>query len=237
VVLSEAFTDNLVAKGVPNEKIQLIYDPASRLPSPNGNGKPVGPPRVLSMGNIGYSQGLAPLVRAFEREDSLSSRDVKLVITGNGVAADDVRAEIKTDKTEMLGLVDDERLETELHDATLAFVSQRHEGAEFNIPSKIMNFMAYGLPILAAVNPASEVARIVERSGAGWVVDSSQPEHLPRSLAEILRDQDEIRRRATASRAYAEQHFTQDGFALRFDEALREVVSGATSSSHLRSAV
>jgi colanic acid biosynthesis glycosyl transferase WcaI len=236
VVLSEAFTENLEAKGVPSEKIQLIYDPASRVPRPNGLPKPTDPLRLLSMGNIGYSQGLAPLVRAFERDESLPSRQVKLVITGNGVAADDVRAEIRSDRTEMLGLVDDAQLETELHAATLAFVSQRHEGAEFNIPSKIMNFMAYGLPVLAAVNPSCEVARIVERSGGGWVVDSGEPGSFPRRLAEILRDPADIARRAAACRAYAEQHFTQDGFAKRFDEALRDVVARAAGAPRLRSA-
>lgn len=227
VVLSEAFTANLTAKGVPEEKIQLIYDPASRVPSPNPAPKPTDPPRILSMGNIGHSQGLTALVRAFEQDGALTSKDVKLVITGNGVAADEARAEIRSDKTEMLGLVDDDRLEAELQQATLAFVSQRHEGAEFNIPSKIMNFMAYGLPIVAAVNPASEVARIVERSGSGWVVDSGEPHRFPARLADILADPDDIARRAAASRAYAEEHFTQEGFASRFDESLREVVAGS----------
>ena len=32
VVLSRAFCDNLVAKGVPRDKIELIYDPATRVP-------------------------------------------------------------------------------------------------------------------------------------------------------------------------------------------------------------
>lgn len=228
IVLSEAFTDNLTGKGVPEEKIELIYDPASRVPQP-ARPKPAGPARLLSMGNIGYSQGLAALVGAFERDQALTEQDVRLVITGNGVAADDVRAEIRTSKTEMLGLVDDDRLEAELHAATLAFVSQQYEGAEFNIPSKIMNFMAYGLPIVAAVNPASEVARIVERAGAGWVVNSGEPDQFPSRIAEILRDPQDILRRAAAARAYAEEHFMQGGFARRFDAALREVVAQAAT--------
>ena len=236
VVLSEAFTANLTAKGVPEEKIQLIYDPASRVPRPDPAAKRSDPPRLLSMGNIGHSQGLTALVRAFEQDTALTSKDVKLIITGNGVAADEARAEIRSDKTEMIGLVDDERLEAELQQATLAFVSQRHEGAEFNIPSKIMNFMAYGLPIVAAVNPASEVARIVERSGSGWVVDSGEPDRFPATLAEILADPDDIRRRAAASRAYADEHFTQDGFARRFDEALREVAAAAPTGQRARPA-
>jgi len=233
VVLSEAFTENLLTKGVPGEKIELIYDPASRVPRPDPPPKRIDPPRILSMGNIGYSQGMAALVRAFEQDSTLTGDDVRLVITGNGVEADSVRAEIRGDKTEMLGLVDDERLERELQEATLAFVSQLHDGAEFNIPSKIMNFMAYGLPIVAAVNPRSEVARIVERSGAGWVVDSGAPETFPTTLAAILADPGEIARRAEASRTYAQEHFTQEGFARRFDESLREVVERAASARRI----
>jgi colanic acid biosynthesis glycosyl transferase WcaI len=177
------------------------------------------------MGNIGFSQGLAPLVKAFENSPALDGIPVKLAITGNGVAADDCRAEIRTDRVEMLGVVDDDELETQLQTASLAFVSQQYEGAEFNIPSKIMNFMAYGLPVLAAVNPSGEVAKIVEEAGAGWVVDSSRPETFPAKLRELLARPEEIADKAAASLAYAERHFTQAGFAERFEESLREVVA------------
>ena len=132
----------------------------------------------------------------------------------------------------MPGGVDDDRLEEELQAATIAFVSQQYEGAEFNIPSKIMNFMAYGLPVLAAVNPGGEVARIVERADAGWVVDSSDPDSFPRKLAEILRAPAQIAARGRAAYQYAQHHFTQAGFAERFDETLREVVNRAREGVH-----
>jgi colanic acid biosynthesis glycosyl transferase WcaI len=225
VVLSEAFTANLTEKGVPESKIQLIYDPATRVPRQGPlSAHHAQPPRLLSMGNIGYSQGLAPLLAAFERSDALGDTPVRFVITGNGMAADETRSEIRSERVEMPGVVDDDRLEEELQTATIAFVSQQHEGAEFNIPSKIMNFMAYGLPVLAAVNPGGEVARIVERADAGWVVDSSDPDSFPRKLAEILRTPAEITARGRAAHQYAERHFTQAGFAERFEDTLSEVV-------------
>jgi colanic acid biosynthesis glycosyl transferase WcaI len=224
VVLSEAFTHNLIAKGVPAEKIQLIYDPATRVPRRTPlREADAQPPRLLSMGNIGYSQGLAPLVAAFERSDALKGTPIRFIITGNGMAANETRSEIRSARVEMPGVVDDERLEEELQAATVAFVSQQHEGAEFNIPSKIMNFMAYGLPVIAAVNPSSEVARIVERANAGWVVDSSDPDSFPRKLAEILQAPATITMRGRAAYKYAQQHFTQAGFAQRFDDALCDV--------------
>ena len=225
VVLSQAFTHNLTGKGVPESKIQLIYDPATRVPRQEPlSGRHAQPPRLLSMGNIGHSQGLAPLVAAFERSDAFDGMPVQFIVTGNGMAAGDTRSEIRSDRVEMPGVVDDDRLERELQAATIAFVSQQYEGAEFNIPSKIMNFLAYGLPVLAAVNPSGEVARIVERAGAGWVVDSSDPDAFPRKLAEILGAPDEIQARAASARQYAQRHFTQPGFAERFDETLTEVV-------------
>jgi colanic acid biosynthesis glycosyl transferase WcaI len=226
VVLSCAFTDNLVAKGVPEDKIELIYDPATRvpelLPTPSVR---QGSLRILSMGNIGHSQGLTALVRSFESHPDVSAQ---LVITGTGVAAEEARAEVASDRVRMLGLVDSDRLESELQVADVAFVSQRYEGSEFNIPSKLMNFMAYGLPILAAVNPSGEVARIVNESGAGWVVDSSNADAFPQEAARLAEADDEVRQRAAAARRYADQHFTQAGFAERFEQTLLSV-TGAES--------
>jgi hypothetical protein len=59
VVLSEAFTHNLTAKGVPEAKIQLIYDPATRVPrrAPSFE-DPAQPPRLLSMGQHRLLPGL-----------------------------------------------------------------------------------------------------------------------------------------------------------------------------------
>jgi colanic acid biosynthesis glycosyl transferase WcaI len=227
VVLSRSFTDNLSAKDVPAGKIELIYDPATLVPSAPPDAKGAGPGlRILSMGNIGHSQGLTPLVRAFEAHPELVEQS-SLRITGTGVAAGEARAEIRSDRVQMLGMVDDSSLDEELRRADVAFVSQRYEGSEFNIPSKLMNFMAYGLPILAAVNPAGEVAKIVEESGAGWVVDSSDADAFPREVARLAGANGEIAERAARARAYADAHFTQAGFAERFEQMLGLVLSGA----------
>jgi colanic acid biosynthesis glycosyl transferase WcaI len=230
VVLSRSFIDNLIAKGVPEDKIELIYDPATRTPRAGAHkAGDNGGVRILSMGNIGHSQGLTELVRAFEARRELND-GASLIVTGTGVAADEARAEISTDRVKMLGLVDDDRLEVELSAANVAFVSQRYDGSEFNIPSKLMNFMAYGLPILAAVNPAGEVARIVRDSGAGWVVDSSDPDAFPRELHRLAQANEEIQQRAVKAHEYADLNFTQAGFAKRFEQTLRGVAEAGHRS-------
>lgn len=229
VVLSRPFLDNLRSKGVPDEKLRLIYDPATRRPrrdlasiAADSNG---GEARVLCMGNIGHTQGLPPLVRAFDRSDEVHAAGARLIITGTGVAAEETQANISSGSVEMRGLVSDEELERELQSATIAVVTQQYDGTEFNLPSKLMNYMAYGLPVVAAVNPSSEVARLVRESGAGWIADSSEPEEFPRAVVAALRNRDELRRRAEAAIAFADMHFSQEGFAERFEAVLREAVA------------
>ena len=225
VTLSSDMHHNLRGKGVADSKIRVIGNPATRAPA----GRPdLGavlarrPWRILSMGNIGHTQGLAPLVEAFEACD-LSPDDVRLDITGVGVAAEDVRSRVRSERVQILGMVTDAELEAQLSQAAIALVSQRHTGTEFNIPSKIMNFMMYGLPVLAAVNPGCEVARIVEASAGGWVVDSSRPELFPQKVAELLDRPGEVQERGRAAARYAEQHFAVSAFADRFEDVLRGI--------------
>jgi colanic acid biosynthesis glycosyl transferase WcaI len=226
VVLSAPFVDNLRAKGVPADKIDLIYDPATRrFPQQIVAADRFRRPRILSMGNIGKTQGLAPLASAFDRSPEIARLGAKLIIAGDGVAAPEVREAIEDRQVEMLGVVSDERLEEELRSAALGVITQQFEGTEFNLPSKLMNFMAYGLPIVAAVNPDSEVARLVREADAGWVVDSSDPVAFPRATADALERPHEAIRRGAAGRRFAEQHFRGDAFSRRFETLLRDVAA------------
>jgi glycosyltransferase involved in cell wall biosynthesis len=202
--------------------MELIYDPATRVPRTPAEPSATGRLRLLSMGNIGRSQGLTALLHAFESHPEL---EATLHITGTGVAANEARREVRSDRVKMLGIVDDERLENELRSADIGFVSQHYDGSEFNVPSKLMNYMTYGLPVLAAVNPASEVARIVRESRGGWVVDSRYPDSFPAEVARLSRADGELGERARAARRYAEVHFTSDGFVDRFERVLEEVTA------------
>jgi putative colanic acid biosynthesis glycosyltransferase WcaI len=224
VVASDSFKENLRRKGVPESKLERIYNPATRGLVQRGERH--GPPRILAMGNIGYSQGLVELVREYEASTEKSLP--RLVITGEGELAGQVRAELRSDRVQLLGLVDDSRLEAELDRATLGLVSQRSDIEEFNIPSKLMTLMGRGIPVLASVSPRSEVARIVEGSGGGWVADSSRPEEAARVAREAARNLEEVERRAKAAHAFAREHFAPEQLAGRFDEVLAEIIRGGS---------
>ena len=105
-VISEAFEKNLARKGVPPSKIRRIYNPA---PGPIGAYTEAKPQstidRLLVMGNIGRSQGLAELVRGLEQTHALDELDATLRLAGRGVAEEEVAAEIHSDRIKMLGML------------------------------------------------------------------------------------------------------------------------------------
>jgi hypothetical protein len=120
----------------------------------------------------------------------------------------------------MRGLVSDEELEHELELASLGAVTQRYGGAEFNVPSKVMNYFGHGLPVIASVHPEGEVTRLLELSGGGWATDSSAPEEFARQAATALGDPDELASHGQAAWAFARENFAPDALAEAFEREL-----------------
>ena len=223
VVISDTFSENLHRKGVDPARIARIYNPAT-VDFRQSNTNAEGPLRILYVGNIGYSQGLVEFVRAFQAADV--ARFAKLVIVGRGECATAVRDAITTERVEMLGYVDREHLDLELRRASIGLVSQRADIEEFNVPSKLMNLMAQGIPVWANVRPTSETARIVSASAGGWVSNSFDPNALGNVLGAILQEPEDMRTRGERGSLYARSHFSPSHFAERFEEVLTSVVAG-----------
>jgi len=226
VVISDAFRENLLAKGVRSQQIVRIFNPSSRqTPRPvDLDAMRMAAPRILAMGNIGHSQGLAHIVDAFQDSAELEALGAQLVIAGHGVAAEEVRSRVQSERVQMPGVLYGEQLEPELRGASIGLVSQQAGIQEFNLPSKLMTYMAYGIPVIASVNPDSETARIVRESGAGWVTDSSTPQEFAALAAMKLRDASALQSAGLAGFAYANENFHPRAIAAKFESVLEDVL-------------
>jgi colanic acid biosynthesis glycosyl transferase WcaI len=231
VVISEAFRENLVAKGVAAEKIERIFNPLTREAEHANDIAALAsaPPRILSMGNIGHSQGLESIVDAFEDSEELARLDARLVIAGSGVEAEDVRARIRSERVTMPGVLYGPDLTPELRGASIGLVSQRGDISEFNLPSKLMNYMSYGIPVIASVNPRSETARIVRESGAGWVTDAADPTQFVRTAARVLDDRDGLHEASRAGYVFARANFAPASVAARFETVIQAALANSTN--------
>jgi colanic acid biosynthesis glycosyl transferase WcaI len=229
VVISDSFAGNLAGKGVPEAKMTRIYNPAthgfSSSPAQAKAGRGL---TVLNMGNIGHTQNLVEVTKAFQRSEELEQLGARLVMAGDGVMGDAVRKAISTDRVTVTGVLERERLERELDGAALALVSQSYDGVDFNVPSKLMSFMARGLPVVAAVRANSEVERIIRASGGGWVVSSTSTREFGDTVATALKSPEERARRGEAALSFARAHFSPMAGAAAFEQVLGTVVGGSS---------
>jgi colanic acid biosynthesis glycosyl transferase WcaI len=228
VVLSESFRENLVSKGVAAGKITLAYNPAT-FPAESiyrTSCEPGDPPRIVCMGNIGKSQNIPAIIAAFESNERLEQVGARLVIAGTGVAEDEARAAIRTKRVEMPGLLLGQDLVDELARADLGLVSQSYDGGEFNVPSKLMNYLAVGLPVIASVDPEGEVAGILERSGAGWMTDRIEPESFAEAAADAIAEPGTRLEKSDSAVEFAAAHLMPSSLADTFDSVLTSAVAG-----------
>jgi colanic acid biosynthesis glycosyl transferase WcaI len=124
----------------------------------------------------------------------------------------------------MPGVLYGEQLEPALRGASIGLVSQQVDVKEFNLPSKLMSYMAYGIPVIASVNPESETARIVRESGAGWVTDSQTPSEFATVAATKLTDREALKTAGQAGFAFANDNFHPKVIASQFEDVLSDVI-------------
>jgi colanic acid biosynthesis glycosyl transferase WcaI len=88
------------------------------------------------------------------------------------------------------------------------------------------SILAAGRPIVASVDPGTEVAAVVERAGAGVAVPPDDAEALTKALARLVADPEEAAQMGRAGRASVERWASPAAVAERY-EALFEELRGS----------
>lgn len=190
-VISPGFRNNLIKKGVTQEKLYKIsnwvdtnvYYPeqpdavkANRLGLANRF-------NIMFAGNIGEAQGLQTVIDAAALLDHLPA--VQFVIVGDGVALAKLRQAAEQHNLQnikFLGRYPSSEMPTLYALADVLLVHLRNDPLfQITIPHKTFAYMASGKPILAAV--AGDVADVVVNASAGVACPPENPE----ALAECIR--------------------------------------------------
>lgn len=90
-------------------------------------------------------------------------------------------------------------------------------------PTKLMEYLALAMPVVANDNPDQE--RVLRDSGAGWLVESST-ESMAQGLLDILRDIPAAKERSAAGPAYIESHRSYRIIADGVATAYRKLAAG-----------
>lgn len=202
VVLSPGFKKMLIDRGVPQDKIEVIYNwceeqmikpvpPNSALKQSLGLNSRF---TVLFAGNMGPAQALDAVLAAAE---SLATRapEVQFVFIGGGVsvaALEQKTIEMGLENVRFLPRRPMNEIGAILNLADVLFVHLRNDPLfEITIPSKTQAYMAMGKPIVMGV--AGDAAHIIHRAGAGIVCEAENPRSIADAVLEIYGLTDEQR--------------------------------------------
>jgi colanic acid biosynthesis glycosyl transferase WcaI len=177
---------------------------------------------VSHSGNMGVKQGLDVILDAA----TLNKGDESTVflIVGDG----SVRSRIQTRAKELelenlifLPLLDSSEFRGFLKASDICLVTQQRTVSDMVFPSKTVTYLAAGCPVIASVNKASEVAKAIEESGAGLVVEPENP-HALLSAIHTLRAAD-LSPCSRHAQQYASQRWSSERVLGYFEAKLREI--------------
>lgn len=219
-VLCASFEAALVAQDYPRDRIRVFHNPIDvdgiRPVTPTGSfrARYAIPPDafvLLHAGSMGRKQALTTLVSA-----AALARDPSLhwVLVGDGETKPEVVEAVRARQLEgtvhFVPFQPDAAISEMFADADVLVVSQVGSVKETLIPGKLLTYMAAGRPVLAAVHPDSQAARLLRDADGGVVVAPEDPDALA-AAARRLRTADRGTAHAMGARnrAYAERHFDE----------------------------
>lgn len=210
-VLSEDLRANVGAKTQDPANVRVIPNfvdtdaivPAERESSYREEHGLAGKTVVMYAGNVGLSQSLDLVVAA---AGALAhEQDLVFVINGSGSARADL--ERRAQGLRNVVFVDPqpaERLPEVLAAADVHLVPLKRDLARSSVPSKTYSILAAGRPLIASVDVGTEVARVVEESGAGLAVPPDDAEALTKAVRRLLENPAEREAMGAAGRRWIE---------------------------------
>jgi colanic acid biosynthesis glycosyl transferase WcaI len=231
-VLSDDLRDNVAGKLPPGQghKVRTIpnfvdtravtpLDRATRYRRELGIGDET---VVMYAGNVGLSQSLELMVAAARQ--LVRREDVVFVVNGGGSARPAVeKAAGGLPNIRFADYQPKERLGEVLATGDIHVVPLKAGLARSSVPSKTYSILAAGRPLVASVDPGTEVARVVEKAAAGVAVPPNDPDAFVEALARLVDRPADRAEMGRSGRAFVEQWVSPAAVAEAYESLFAEL--------------
>ncbi|HSI14724.1 MAG TPA: WcaI family glycosyltransferase [Chthoniobacter sp.] len=236
--ISRGMLAAFAAKGVPAEK-HIFFPNGIRIETPPARGafrarQGFAEDDFVAVysGNIGVKQGLQVLVRAARM---ISDRRIRIVICGDGAQRYLIERDAEgLENVRLLPLLSDQEYREMLADCDVAIITQLAGSGRAFFPSKLLNPLAYGRPILSVADTDSELARAMVEGCFGCNVPPGQADVLAATLERLAASPGELEAWGRAGREWVEQ-FEQKRVLAAFLERICPAVEGVASLQAVQS--
>jgi glycosyltransferase involved in cell wall biosynthesis len=179
---------------------------------------------VMHSGNVGHAQDLDSLVRATTFLRDLD--DLRIMIIGTGARHAELIAlaeRLEVDHVKFLYYQPRHVLAQSLSSADIHVVGLAPGLAGYVVPSRLYGILAVSRPVIAAADPDSETAQVVERVGCGIVIPSGRPELLARAIRDAHDGKYDLEAMGARGREWVEREADRSVAVRRYRDLLLEL--------------
>lgn len=237
IVISEDFKKNIMAKGVPEEKIEVIYnwvDQNAVVSIPREENKlfdMYGLDRskfyVTYNGNIGLTQNMDMLMEVAKNLET--NEDIQFVLVGNGAYLDDVKRIINERNIHNVTLLPFQPYEDISHVFSLGdvslVISKPGVGAN-SVPSKTWSIMSASRPVLANFDE-NEMKTILESHNCGIFTKAGDKVAFTDAILKLYNDRDLCREMGRNGRQFVMDNLTREVGTQKYVDVIKNVAAGA----------
>ena len=231
-VLSDDLRDNVTAKMkasrrdrvhvIPNFVDTQFIQPADRMTALRRELTIGDEQVVLYAGNVGFSQSLEMVV-----DSAREFPQATFLINGDGAARPVLEARASgMANVRFSGYQPKDRVPEVLATGDIHLVPLKAGLGRVSVPSKTYSILAAGRPVLAAIDPGTEVPRMLAASGGGIAVAPDDPAAFSAGLRKLLADPAAARAMGTAGRAWVLDAASPHAVAVAYEQLIRSLGSG-----------
>lgn len=178
-------------------------------------------PILLYAGTLSMKHNPAILVHLAKRVGSRA----QVVVVSQGAGADwlmKVIAEHSLDNLTVLPYQEADQLPAMYASAQLLLVLLTEDAGQFSVPSKVLTCLCAGRPVLAAIPKENLAARIIEGSGAGFILDPNDHVGFVQKTQLLLDEPELCQVMGESARRWADEKFEIGKITDQFEQVLKQ---------------
>lgn len=239
IVISQDFKRNIIAKGVPEEKIEVIYnwvdEQAVKEVKREDNilfdryGLDRNKFYVTYCGNIGLTQNMDMLMGVAKELET--EKGIHFVLVGNGAYKEELEKEIASRNINNVTLLPFQPYEEISHVFSLGdvgLVISKPGVGENSVPSKTWSIMSASRPVLASFDE-NELKEIIEKYDCGYFTAAGDKESFKKAILSLYGDRERCCRLGRNGRKFVIDNLTREVGTSKYVKVIQDVVKASTN--------